>query len=83
MPSTGDVKFCMAFLHSPGTYHSKDELTLPADVQGRAGANDAVGTTLQHQIERSQTHLTYARGQATSCAVDGLLNPLPGRRRAP
>ena len=31
----GDVKFCMAFLHSPGTFHSKDKLTLPADVAGK------------------------------------------------
>ena len=31
----GDVKSCMAFLHSPGTFHSKDELTLPEDVQGK------------------------------------------------
>ena len=31
----GDVKFCMAFLHSPGTFHAKDKLTLPADVAGK------------------------------------------------
>ena len=31
----GDVQFCMAFLHSPGTFHSKEKLTLPADVQGK------------------------------------------------
>ena len=31
----GDVKFCMAFAHSPGTFHSKEKLTLPADVSGK------------------------------------------------
>jgi hypothetical protein len=31
----GDVKFCMAFLHAPGTFHAKDKLTLPADVAGK------------------------------------------------
>jgi TRAP-type C4-dicarboxylate transport system substrate-binding protein len=31
----GDVKFCMAFLHSPGTFHSKDRLVLPEDVRGK------------------------------------------------
>ena len=31
----GDVKFCMAFLHSPGTFHAKDKLVLPADVSGK------------------------------------------------
>ena len=31
----GDVKFCMAFAHSPGTFHSKDKLVLPEDVSGK------------------------------------------------
>ncbi len=31
----GDVKFCMAFLHSPGTFHSKEKLTRPEDVRGK------------------------------------------------
>ncbi len=30
-----DVKFCMAFLHSPGTFHSKEQLTRPEDVRGK------------------------------------------------
>ena len=39
----GDVKFCMAFAHSPGTFHAKDKLVLPEDVQRQehpAGAGD-------------------------------------------
>jgi len=31
----GDVEFCMAFLHSPGTFHSKEKLTRPEDVAGK------------------------------------------------
>jgi TRAP-type C4-dicarboxylate transport system substrate-binding protein len=31
----GDVKFCMAFVHSPGTFHAKDKLILPEDVSGK------------------------------------------------
>lgn len=30
-----DVYVCMAYLHSPGTFHSKDKLTVPADVKGK------------------------------------------------
>ncbi|MGX1097052.1 TRAP transporter substrate-binding protein [Amorphus sp. MBR-141] len=30
-----DVHFCMAYLHSPGTFHSKEKLTSPADVKGK------------------------------------------------
>jgi TRAP-type C4-dicarboxylate transport system substrate-binding protein len=29
-----DVKFCFAFLHDPGTFHSKKKLLSPADVKG-------------------------------------------------
>jgi hypothetical protein len=32
---TGDVKFCMALVNSPGTFHSEDKLILPADVRGK------------------------------------------------
>jgi len=29
-----DVKFCFAFIHDPGTFHSKKKLLSPADVKG-------------------------------------------------
>jgi TRAP-type C4-dicarboxylate transport system substrate-binding protein len=29
-----DVKFCFAFIHDPGTFHSKKKLLLPSDVKG-------------------------------------------------
>jgi TRAP-type C4-dicarboxylate transport system substrate-binding protein len=29
-----DVKFCFAFIHDPGTFHSKKKLLLPTDVKG-------------------------------------------------
>ncbi len=29
-----DVHFCLAFVHYPGTFHSRARLTLPADVKG-------------------------------------------------
>jgi TRAP-type transport system periplasmic protein len=29
-----DVKFCMAHLHDPGTFHAKKEIRTPADVKG-------------------------------------------------
>jgi TRAP-type C4-dicarboxylate transport system substrate-binding protein len=31
----GGVKFCMAFVHSPGTFHSKEKLARPEDVRGK------------------------------------------------
>lgn len=30
----GDVKFCFAHLHDPGTFHAKKEIRTPADVEG-------------------------------------------------
>lgn len=30
----GDVHFCMAFLHDPGTFHSVEPMRLPSDVAG-------------------------------------------------
>jgi TRAP-type C4-dicarboxylate transport system substrate-binding protein len=29
-----DVKFCFAFIHDPGTFHSKKKLPLPTDIKG-------------------------------------------------
>jgi len=29
-----DVKFCFAFIHDPGTFHSKKKLPLPSDIKG-------------------------------------------------
>lgn len=29
-----DVKFCFAFVHDPGTLHSRKKITLPADIKG-------------------------------------------------
>lgn len=29
-----DVKFCFAFIHDPGAFHSKKELLSPADIKG-------------------------------------------------
>jgi TRAP-type C4-dicarboxylate transport system substrate-binding protein len=29
-----DVKFCFAFVHDPGTFHSRKKITLPTDVSG-------------------------------------------------
>jgi len=29
-----DVKFCFAFIHDPGTFHSKKRLSLPTDIKG-------------------------------------------------
>jgi len=29
-----DVKFCFAFVHDPGTFHSRKKITLPTDVKG-------------------------------------------------
>jgi len=29
-----DVKFCFAFIHDPGTFHSKKKLLLPTDIKG-------------------------------------------------
>ena len=29
-----DVKFCFAFIHDPGTFHSKKKLLLPSDIKG-------------------------------------------------
>lgn len=30
----GDVYFCMAYLHSPGTFHSKEKISKPSDIDG-------------------------------------------------
>lgn len=29
-----DVKFCFAFVHDPGTFHSRKKITLPTDIKG-------------------------------------------------
>lgn len=29
-----DVKFCFAFVHDPGTFHSRKKITVPADIKG-------------------------------------------------
>jgi TRAP-type C4-dicarboxylate transport system substrate-binding protein len=29
-----DVKFCLAFVHDPGTFHSRRKITLPGDIKG-------------------------------------------------
>jgi len=29
-----DVHFCMAFVHDPGTFHSKKKITVPGDIRG-------------------------------------------------
>jgi TRAP-type C4-dicarboxylate transport system substrate-binding protein len=29
-----DVKFCMAFVHDPGTFHARKKITLPTDIKG-------------------------------------------------
>jgi len=29
-----DVKFCLAFVHDPGTFHSRKKITVPGDIKG-------------------------------------------------
>ncbi|WP_035872443.1 TRAP transporter substrate-binding protein [Cucumibacter marinus] len=31
----GDIHFCMAYLHSPGTLHSKEPIAVPGDIDGK------------------------------------------------
>ncbi len=40
-----DVKFCFAFVHDPGTFHSRRKITSPADIRGMKvrPANGTVG----------------------------------------
>ena len=40
-----DVKFCFAFVHDPGTFHSRKKITLPTDIKGMKvrPANSTVG----------------------------------------
>lgn len=40
-----DVKFCFAFVHDPGTFHSRVKITLPTDIKGMKirPAGDSVG----------------------------------------
>ncbi|MFY8103204.1 MAG: TRAP transporter substrate-binding protein [Ramlibacter sp.] len=40
-----DVKFCFAFVHDPGTFHSRKKITSPADIRGMKvrPANGTVG----------------------------------------
>jgi TRAP-type C4-dicarboxylate transport system substrate-binding protein len=41
-----DVKFCLAFIHDPGTFHSSKKIVLPSDVKGLKvrPANATIGT---------------------------------------
>ncbi len=41
-----DVKFCLAFIHDPGTFHSNRKIVLPSDVRGLKvrPANATIGT---------------------------------------
>lgn len=40
-----DVKFCFAFVHDPGTFHSRKKIVLPSDVKGMKvrPATDTIG----------------------------------------
>jgi len=40
-----DVKYCFAFIHDPGTFHSRKKITLPTDIKGMKvrPANGTVG----------------------------------------
>jgi len=40
-----DIKYCFAFIHDPGTFHSRKKITLPGDIKGMKvrPANGTVG----------------------------------------
>lgn len=40
-----DVKFCFAFVHDPGTFHSRKKITVPTDIKGMKirPATDTIG----------------------------------------
>lgn len=40
-----DVKFCFAFVHDPGTFHSRKKITVPSDIKGMKvrPATDTIG----------------------------------------
>jgi len=46
-----DVKFCLAFIHDPGTFHSNKKIVVPADVKGtKIRPADAMMGTFMTQL---------------------------------
>jgi TRAP-type C4-dicarboxylate transport system substrate-binding protein len=80
-----DVKYCLAFIHDPGSFHSNKKIVLPADIKGLKvrPANATMGTFVSQlggvnvQSSASEVRDLLEKGMADSVTFPwGLVVPL-------